>query len=89
MSFALCVKEVDVRLNILSMASLACLAILTSMTFPVDAQAAAMDRYCLQGRFWGSPGNCQFATRRQCMLAASGTNSSCVLNPRYAFRKRR
>lgn len=35
---------------------------------------AAADRYCLQGRRWGHPGNCQFATLQQCRAAASGTH---------------
>ena len=29
------------------------------------------DRYCLQGRIWGYPGNCQFATYEQCSATAS------------------
>ncbi len=52
--------------------------------------AAAQARYCLQGgRQWGLPGNCQFATRRQCMAAASGTGATCGINPRYAFARQR
>ena len=43
------------------------------------------DRYCLQGRIWGYPGNCQFATYEQCMATASGTSSYCGINPSYAF----
>lgn len=35
--------------------------------------ASAQDRYCLQGRQWGYPGNCAFATYAQCMATASGT----------------
>lgn len=50
---------------------------------PVPA-SASQDRYCLQGRQWGFPGNCQFATRHQCMASASGRNATCGLNPRYA-----
>ena len=52
---------------------------------PVAAQA----RYCLQGRQWGFPGNCQFTTYRQCMASASGTGASCGINPRYAFARQR
>lgn len=40
--------------------------------------------WCLQGRTWGHPGNCQFSSRQQCMAAASGTFSSCGMNPRFA-----
>ena len=47
--------------------------------------ASAQDRYCLQGRDYGYPGNCQFATYAQCMATASGTLSYCGINPRYAF----
>jgi uncharacterized protein DUF3551 len=47
--------------------------------------AAAEGRYCLQGRIWGYPGNCQFATYQQCQATASGTNAYCGINPRYAF----
>lgn len=49
------------------------------------SQPAAADRYCLQGRIWGYPGNCQFMTYEQCMATASGTNAYCGINPRYAF----
>ena len=50
-------------------------------------QEVAQDRYCLQGRRWGYPGNCQFATYGQCMATASGTIDGCGLNPTYAFRE--
>jgi hypothetical protein len=65
------------------------LATLVAMAFSAPTQAAATDRYCLQGRHWGFPGNCQFATRQQCMAAASGTNAHCGINPRYASSRRR
>jgi hypothetical protein len=47
--------------------------------------AAAQDKYCLQGRAWGYPGNCAFSTYAQCEATASGTNSGCGINPRYAY----
>jgi hypothetical protein len=50
---------------------------------------AAAARYCLQGRQWGFPGNCQFATYQQCRASASGTSASCGINPRYAFARQR
>jgi hypothetical protein len=50
-------------------------------------EMVAQDRYCLQGRRWGYPGNCQFATYGQCMATASGTIDACGLNPTYAFRE--
>lgn len=49
---------------------------------------AANDRYCLQGRIWDYPGNCQFATYGQCRASASGTDAHCGINPRYAFARR-
>ncbi len=51
--------------------------------------SAAQDRYCLQGRIWGYPGNCQFSTYRQCLAAASGTEAGCGINPAYAFARQR
>ncbi len=50
-----------------------------------SVEPAAAGRYCLQGRQWGYPGNCAFATYRQCMATASGTNSGCGINPRYGY----
>lgn len=43
------------------------------------------DKYCLQGRSWGYPGNCQFSSYRQCMATASGTFATCGINPAYAY----
>jgi hypothetical protein len=51
--------------------------------------AAAQARYCLQGRIWGYPGNCQFATYGQCMATASGTDAYCGINPAYAYARQR
>ncbi|SDS46251.1 DUF3551 domain-containing protein [Bradyrhizobium canariense] len=51
-------------------------------------QPAAAGKYCLQGSQWGFPGNCQFHSRRQCMATASGTNSTCGINPRYAHARK-
>jgi hypothetical protein len=47
------------------------------------------DQYCLQGRQWGYPGNCQFSTYAQCMATASGTDAYCGINPQYAFARER
>jgi Protein of unknown function (DUF3551) len=50
------------------------------------ASAAAQDYpYCLQGQQWGYPGNCEFTSYPQCQATASGTNSYCGLNPRFAY----
>jgi len=51
----------------------------------IVSPASAQDRYCLQGKDWGYPGNCEFSTYQQCMATASGTFSYCGINPRYAF----
>jgi Protein of unknown function (DUF3551) len=55
----------------------------------LSASQAATARYCLQGRHWGHPGNCQFMTRHDCMASASGTGATCGINPRYAFARQR
>ncbi len=68
---------------------LAAFALATVATLGSISPAAAQGRYCLQGRGWGYPGNCQFATYGQCMATASGTNASCGINPRYAFARQR
>ena len=47
--------------------------------------AAPSDLYCLQGRIWGYPGNCQFSTYAQCAVTASGTDAYCGPNPYYLF----
>jgi len=54
-----------------------------------DRNFSANDRYCLQGRIWGYPGNCQFATYGQCAVTASGTDAYCDVNPQYAFARQR
>lgn len=46
-------------------------------------------KYCLQGKHWGYPGNCQFSSYEQCLASASGTNSGCGINPRYAYGRQR
>lgn len=58
---------------------------LASIAIPASAQ----DRYCLQGREWGYPGNCEFSTYAQCRATASGTDSDCGINPRYGYRHQR
>ncbi|MBP0111607.1 DUF3551 domain-containing protein [Bradyrhizobium vignae] len=51
------------------------------------APPVRQDVYCLQGRSWGYPGNCQFSTYDQCMATASGTYAYCGINPTYAFER--
>jgi len=51
----------------------------------ISPAAAAQEQYCLQGRQWGYPGNCQFSSYPQCVATASGTDAYCAINPYYAF----
>jgi len=69
-------------------ASLSAVALVASFAATSPA-SAAQDRYCLQGRIWGYPGNCQFSTYRQCQAAASGTEAGCGINPAYAYGRQR
>jgi hypothetical protein len=50
----------------------------------IGINSATANRYCLQGRSWGHPGNCQFQTLRACQASAAGTAAHCGINPRYA-----
>ena len=69
-----------------SLAALATISALTTVGSISPAPAEAIqDRYCLQGRQWGYPGNCQFSSYAQCMATASGTDAYCGINPQYAF----
>jgi hypothetical protein len=79
-------KEIEMRRTILTLASFAALI---AATIPAAQANAANDRYCLQGRMWGYPGNCQFASYQQCQATASGTSAYCGVNPRYAFSQQR
>ena len=73
-----------------SLAVLATISALTAVGSISPAPAEAIqDRYCLQGRPWGYPGNCQFSSYAQCMASASGTNASCGINPMKAFAQQR
>jgi hypothetical protein len=76
------IKEPAMRCHT-SLALMATVSILTAVgsVYP----AAAQDRYCLQGRQWGYPGNCQFSSYAQCMATASGTDSYCGVNPARAY----
>jgi hypothetical protein len=67
----------------LSLAILATVSALTAVgsMAPVRAAEAMQDSYCLQGRLSGYPGNCEFASLRQCMATASGTGEGCGINP--------
>ena len=71
------------HLTVATLATVAALTVVGSVT-PAAAEAI-QDQYCLQGRQWGYPGNCQFSTYQQCMATASGTNAYCGVNPMRAF----
>jgi hypothetical protein len=64
-------------------------AFLATAWAAVSPAEAREFKYCLQGRQWGFPGNCQFSSRQQCMASATGTNASCGINPRYAYGRQR
>ena len=65
-----------------SLAVLATISALTTVGSISPAPAEAIqDRYCLQGRQWGYPGNCQFSSYAKCMATASGTDAYCGINP--------
>ncbi|MHB0772899.1 DUF3551 domain-containing protein [Bradyrhizobium sp. 1.29L] len=82
-------------MRILLLIALLALTILVSFESPLTAGPrgrsyilpARQDVYCLQGRTWGYPGNCQFSTYDQCMATASGTYAYCGMNPIYAFQR--
>jgi hypothetical protein len=62
------------------------LLVLSGSAIGLSAPASArQDTFCLQGRIWGYPGNCQFSTYEQCQATASGTDAYCGVNPRAAF----
>lgn len=65
--------------------TLASFATLIAAALSATPAHAANDRYCLQGRIWGYPGNCQFASYQQCAATASGTSAYCGINPRYGY----
>ena len=69
-----------------SLAVLVTISALAAVGSILPASAETIqDSYCLQGRAWGYPGNCQFSSYAQCMATASGTFSYCGINPHYAF----
>jgi hypothetical protein len=75
-------------------ASLAILATVSALTVvgsmsSAPAKEAIQDSFCLQGRQWGYPGNCQFSSYEQCMATASGTDAYCGINPMVAFAQQR
>jgi hypothetical protein len=76
------------NLSFAILASVSTLGIVGTMS-PAPAAEAIQDRYCLQGRQSGYPGNCEFSTYQQCQASASGTNEGCGINPMRAYSQRR
>jgi hypothetical protein len=50
-------------------------------TFAQSPTIAQYDAYCLQGEYWGQPGECRFSTVDACRMAASGIGGTCDRNP--------
>ena len=73
------------RLSVIPLAFAITIATLAGSSNPATAQG----RYCLQGKHWGHPGNCTFATLAQCRATAAGTGATCGLNPRQSFARER
>ena len=71
------------RISLAMLAAISALTVIGSTSSAV-AREAIQDSYCLQGRTWGYPGNCAFSSYEQCMMTASGTDSSCGINPKRA-----
>ena len=66
--------------------AIAVLAAVSTLTIATAASATEVqDRYCLQGRQSGYPGNCEFSTYEQCRATASGTDEGCGINPMRAY----
>jgi hypothetical protein len=83
-------KGISLMRRNVSLAILATVSALTVVGSMSPAAAEPMqDSFCLQGRQWGYPGNCQFSSYAQCMASASGTNASCGVNPMRAFDQQR
>ena len=72
------------KLTLVTVAVLSGVGVVSSIS-AVPAAEAIQDRYCLQGRISGYPGNCEFSTYQQCMATASGTGDGCGINPMSAY----
>lgn len=74
------------RISLAILAAVSAFMVIGSTSSAV-AREAIQDSYCLQGRTWGYPGNCAFSSYEQCMMTASGTDSSCGINPKRAYQQ--
>jgi len=78
------------KLSLAILATVSALTVAGSVLTALPAAAEAIqDQWCLQGRRWGYPGNCQFSSYQQCMATADGTDAYCGINPMYAFAQQR
>lgn len=73
------------NLSLAILAAVSALTVAGSMSSTSAMAEPIQDRYCLQGRQWGYPGNCQFSSYPQCMATAYGTDAYCGINPMAAY----
>ena len=70
------------------MLALVALSTIGAATMIGAGPAAAFDYpYCLQGKDFGIPGQCDYRSYAECKTAASGRGLYCGINPRVAFRQ--
>ncbi|NEW86158.1 DUF3551 domain-containing protein [Rhodopseudomonas sp. WA056] len=70
--------------------ALSSVAVVAAALFAVTPAAEARTYgYCLTSPGYGYPGDCSYASYRQCRAAASGRLADCIVNPRAAFREPR
>jgi hypothetical protein len=85
-------EEVSMRalaLTIVTVGTVLAVEQAPAQTYGYSSEPTGPNSYCLQGRIWGYPGNCQFSSYAQCMASASGTDAYCGINPQYAFAQQR
>jgi hypothetical protein len=85
-------EEVSMRalaLTIVTVGTVLAVEQAPAQTYGYSSDPTGPNSYCLQGRIWGYPGNCQFSSYAQCMASASGTDAYCGINPQYAFAQQR
>lgn len=73
-----------------ALAAVAAVSAVVGVSLIGGTPAQARDyAYCLTSPGYGYPGDCNYASYRQCREAASGRLADCVVNPRVAFREQR
>ena len=76
-------------LPIAALVALSAVAVARTAASAASSRDFIQDRYCLQGRQSGYPGNCEFSTYQQCLATASGTGEGCGINPMRAYEDQR